>query len=71
MVISRLYVIFLIYYEGHVPYDGVPREELVTISLPLTIIVSILNILSIICAGLCLLFNIVFRNTRLAYVHAL
>ena len=50
-----------------VPYDGTPREEIETISLPLTITVSVLNILSIIYARLCLLFNIVIRNNRLYY----
>ena len=49
---------------GLIPHDGVPRQELVTIALPVTIILSFLNIFGIMCAMICLLFNIIFRKKR-------
>lgn len=51
-------------HAGLIPYDGTPREEIVTIALPVTIICSALNICGIICAVICLLFNIIFRKKK-------
>ena len=51
-------------HAGLVPYDGTPREEIVTIALPVTVICSALNICGIICAVICLLFNIIFRKKK-------
>ena len=52
------------YYAGFIPYNGSPREELVTILVPITIEFSFLNIGGIACAITCLIFNIVFRNRK-------
>lgn len=53
------------YTIGYTPYDGVPREEIVTLALPVTVILSILNICGIAYAVICLLFNVIFRKKRL------
>ena len=54
--------------EGHIPYDGEQREEIVTIATPVTTVLSFLNVCGIICAVVCLLFNIIFRNKRFLLV---
>lgn len=51
-------------FAGFIPYDGSPREELVTIFVPITVAFSFLNICGIACAIVCLLFNIVFQNRK-------
>lgn len=48
----------------YTPYDGVPSEEYVTISLPVTVTLSVLSIIGIICAVICLLFNAIFHKRR-------
>ena len=49
---------------GHVPYDGEPREEFVTIMAPITAIFMILNISGIIYAVVCFMFNAIFHKKR-------
>ena len=49
------------------PSDGVPREEAVTVVLPLTIIYIALATLGVMFAIVCLAFNFIFRNKK--YVH--
>ena len=50
---------------GSVPYDGVPIEVLVSISLALTILAVLVTSTGIIFAIVCLIFNFYFRNTTL------
>ena len=49
---------------GSVPYDGTTRTKIVTVALPVTIVLSILNVVGIICAFICLIFNIIHRKKR-------
>ena len=51
-------------HAGLVPYDGTPIEETVTIALPVTVICSALNVCGIVCAAICLSFNIIFRKKK-------
>ena len=48
----------------YIPYDGEPREEFVSIAVPVTTVFSVLNIGGIIYAIICLLFNVIFHNKR-------
>ena len=47
-----------------IPYDGEPREEFVTIMVPVTTIFLILNIVGIVYAVICLMFNAIFHKKR-------
>lgn len=47
-----------------VPYDGVPRKELVTIHPALTAVVSLLVAVGLVLSIVCLLFNIMFRKKK-------
>jgi hypothetical protein len=49
---------------GHIPYDGEPREEYVTIMTPITVIFIILNISGIVYAVICFMFNAIFHKKR-------
>ena len=49
---------------GHVPYDGEPREEFVTIMVPVMTTFLVLNIGGIMYALICLMFNAVFHKKR-------
>ena len=48
----------------HVPYDGTPRTKITTIALPVTIVLTFLNIFGIFFAMICLFFNIIYRKRR-------
>ena len=48
----------------YIPYDGTPRKKITTIALPVTIILSFLNICGIIFGVICLLFNVIYRKKR-------
>jgi len=50
--------------EG-VPYDGVPREEVVTVHISVTVIIIFLACCGIILTAACLIFNFIFRNRKL------
>ena len=52
------------YNVGHIPYDGEPREEFVTIIAPVTAIFIVLNIGGIIFAVICSMFNAIFHKKR-------
>ena len=56
-----MFVVLLVRTEG-VPYDGLPSEEYVTIALPVTVIFTALNIIGIIYAVICLLFNAIYHK---------
>ena len=49
--------------EG-IPYDGVPREDAVSVHLSLTIIFAILATVGIAFAVACLVFNFIFRTKK-------
>ena len=49
------------------PYDGVPVEKNVTVSIAVTVLFSVLATAGIILAIFCLIFNIAFRNEK--FVH--
>ena len=49
---------------GHIPYDGEPREEFVTVMVPVTAIFIVLNISGIIYAVICFMFNAIFHKKR-------
>ena len=50
---------------GHnIPYDGEPREELVTVMVPVTAIFIVLSISGIIYAVICFMFNAIFHKKR-------
>ena len=46
------------------PNDGVPREDVVTVALPLTIIYIFLATLGVMFALVCLAFNFIFRERK-------
>ena len=45
-------------------YDGVPREEMVTVHISVTVIIIFLACCGIILTAACLVFNFVFRERR-------
>ena len=51
-------------FADYTPYDGTPRIKIVTIALPLTIVLTFLNVCGIISAVICLIFNIFYRKKR-------
>ena len=46
------------------PHDGVPIQEVVTVSLSLTVLYVFLATAGIVFAVVCLIFTIMFRNKR-------
>ena len=54
---------FITYIEG-IPNDGIPTEEVVIVSVALTVIYVILATAGLVFAVGCLLFNILFREKR-------
>lgn len=48
-----------------IPYDGTTRTQITVVALPVTIVFSIFNVLGIICALVCLAFNIIHRKKRM------
>ena len=54
----------IMYNIGHIPYDGEPREEFVTIMAPVVSIFLILNIGGIVYAMICLMFNVIYHKKR-------
>lgn len=50
--------------DGLVPYDGVPIEEDVTVSVILTTVFTLLAIAGIIFTVVCIAFNVVFREKK-------
>ena len=52
------------YNVGVIPYDGTPREVTVTISIAVTIIYVILSVIGLVLALTCLVFNLLFRDSR-------
>ena len=50
--------------DGIIPHDGVPIEDVVTVSLGLTVMYMILATAGIVFAVVCLTFTIIFRNTK-------
>ena len=53
--------------DGLIPYDGVPVEEDVSVTLSVTVIFFILSSAGIVFAIVCLIFNFIFRNRKWAY----
>ena len=49
---------------GQIPHDGEPREDFVTILVPVTVVLFILNISGIIYAVVCFIFNAIFHKKR-------
>ena len=49
---------------GDIPYDGEPREEFVTVMVPVTAIFIVLSISGIIYAVICFMFNAIFHKKR-------
>ena len=47
-----------------VPNDGIPLEEVVTVSLPLTVIYIIFSVAGIAFSIVCLLFTLMFKNRK-------
>ena len=62
--ISLLNLVVVHLYTDGVPYDGVPRKELVTIHPALTALVSVLVAVGLVLSVVCLVFNIVFRKKK-------
>ena len=51
-------------YTAGIPYDGFPEEVIHPISTLLFVIYTLLALAGIIFVGVCLVFNIVFRNKK-------
>ena len=47
-----------------IPYDGVANNVTVSVSIAVTVPYTLLTILGIVFAVVCLSFNIIFRNTK-------
>ena len=47
-----------------IPNDGIPIEEVVTVSTTLTVIYGILAVAGLVFAVFCLLFTLIFRNRK-------
>lgn len=47
-----------------IPYDGVANNVTVSVSVAVTVPYTLLTILGIVFAVVCLSFNIIFRNTK-------
>ena len=60
--IKHVQIIF--FSDGIIPHDGVPIEDVVTVSLGLTVMYMILATGGIVFAVVCLTFTIIFRNTK-------
>ena len=52
-----------IYLDG-IPSDGIPIEEVLTVSLALTVVYVTLATAGIVFAVVCLLFTLIFRNKK-------
>ena len=52
--------------DSIIPYDGVPRKEILTVHPALTAIFIIVGSVGILFAIACLIFNIICRNAKLA-----
>ena len=52
------------------PNDGIPIEEVVTVSLGLTVVYMFLATAGIVFAVACLLFTIIFRKKRYMYMYS-
>ena len=52
------------YNAGIILYDGTPREVTVTISVAVTIIYVILSVIGLVLALTCLIFNLLFLDSR-------
>ena len=53
---------YIIHCLDGIPNDGVPIEDVVTVSLGITVVYTILAVVGIVFAIGCLLFNLVFRQ---------
>ena len=49
---------------GMVPYDGIPSEETISINAAVTALFVILATAGVAFTVICLLFNIIFRNSK-------
>ena len=54
----------ILYYTEFIPYDGVADNVTVSVSVAVTVPYTLLTILGIVFAVVCLSFNIIFRNTK-------
>ena len=57
-------MLFSCTHAAGVPYDGVASNVTVSVSLPITILYSILAGCGIGFTGVCLVFNIIFRKNK-------
>ena len=57
-------ILFVFNSGGIIPYDGVPREEIVTVHLALPAVFITLGCTGIAFAIACLIFNFVYRNAK-------
>ena len=55
---------YIINSGGIIPYDGVPREEIVTVHPALPAVYITLSCAGIVFAIACLIFNFVYRNAK-------
>ena len=53
-----------IWHTGQTPYDGLPKKEIATIIVPVTVIFVLLDGCGILFALICLAFNILFRRKK-------
>ena len=47
-----------------VPIDGIPREDTVTIAIPLSVVYTLLAIAGLVFTVACLIFNFIFRERK-------
>ena len=62
---------FFIPIKDYIPVDGIPRSEIVTVSIPVSVIFILLEVCGIIFAAVCLIFNISYRNKKYVYMQTL
>ena len=53
---------YILYIPDGIPNDGIPIEEVVTVSLALTVVYVILAVTGLLFAVGCLLFNLLYRE---------
>ena len=54
----------VLHHTDGIPNDGVPIEEVVTVSLALTVVYMILAVAGIVFAIICLIFTLIFRKKK-------
>lgn len=51
-------------FSDYIPIDGIPRTEIVAVSIPVAVTIILMEVCLLIVATVCLLFNFIYRNKK-------